>query len=247
VSHSNPTAFPVRWHRLVVYISLLIAFAGQPIAQGRASRFDLPEFLTGAKPVPSCCGGTFARQLTGSTAYEYETYRLTATYYNLNDNLTATLMLNNKGAGAILATPTIYSMSGTRLQLAPITVPAASYIDVDMHQLLAGQPENFREGSLKIAYQGIEKQLGAQVKLIDAGHKLIWAEQLSYTSKFVSNKLEKCLVDSVTGCKYSISRLKYRLQRFVCNLDGRWHFAGTVLTRHNNAEPLADSRTTDNG
>jgi hypothetical protein len=99
-------------------------------------------------------------------------------------------MFNNKGPQAILAAPTFYSLSGTRLQLAPITVPATSYIDVDMHQLLAGVGDEFREGSLKISYQGISQQLGAQVKLVDPQNSLIWAEQLSYTTKYVSSRLE---------------------------------------------------------
>ena len=74
--------------------------------------------------------------------------------------------------------------------MAAISVPATSYIDVDMHQLLAGAGDEFREGSLKISYQGISQQLGAQVKLVDSQNSLIWAEQLSYTTKYVSSQLE---------------------------------------------------------
>ena len=84
-------------------------------------------------------------------------------------------MLNNKGAEPILANPTFYSLAGTRLQIAPITIPAASYIDVDMRQLLINAGDEFREGSLNITYQGGPLQLGAQVRLIDQQHKLIWA------------------------------------------------------------------------
>jgi hypothetical protein len=119
-----------------------------------------------------------------------DTYKLTATYYSLKDGLSTTIMLNNKGPEPILASPTIYSLAGTRLSLAPITVPGSSYIDVDMHQLLAGQPEGFREGSMKIAYSGGAQQLGAQVKMIDPSHNLIWAEQFVYTTKYKSSRLE---------------------------------------------------------
>ncbi len=99
-------------------------------------------------------------------------------------------MFNNKGPAPIFATPTFYSMAGTRLQLAPISVPATSYLDVDISQLLVGADEEFREGSLKISYQGGDYQLGAQIKLTDLQHNLIWAEQLVYTSKFTSSRLE---------------------------------------------------------
>ncbi|MGH9947045.1 MAG: hypothetical protein ACRD6X_07605 [Pyrinomonadaceae bacterium] len=151
----------------------------------------------------NCCGHKTNTISVSAFVPEYETYTLTGTYYTLNDNLTATLMLNNKGADAIFATPTFYSLSGSRLQLPPITVPAASYIDVDMHQLLAGQANEFREGSIKISYEGGNLQLGAQVKLVDSERNLIWAEQLGYTSKYISNRLE-----SVWWLPYSDSKTR---------------------------------------
>src|SRR5258706_2046915 len=139
----------------------------------------------------SCCGAK-AKQMSFAplSSPEYDTYKLTATYYSLRDNLSATLMLNNKGPEPILATPTFYSLAGTPFHPASITVPATSYIDVDMHQMLAGAGDEFQEGSMKIAYQGSNLQLGAQIKLVDAEHKLIWAEQFVYTSKFISSRLE---------------------------------------------------------
>lgn len=153
-------------------------------------RPNTPGIFDIAKPKSSCCG-----QKPESISYAalnpvYETYKLTGTYYSLRENLAASLMLNNKGPEPINATPTFYSMSGTRLTLAPIVVPATSYIDVDMDQLLADAGDEFREGSLKVAYQGGEYQLGAQVKLVDQQNSLIWAEQLVYTSKFTSSRLE---------------------------------------------------------
>ena len=99
-------------------------------------------------------------------------------------------MLNNKGPQPILATPTFYSLGGAQLSLPAITVPATSYVDVDMRQMLVSAGNEFREGSLTIEYQAAPFQLGAQVKLIDEQHKLIWAEQMVYTNKFVSSRLE---------------------------------------------------------
>lgn len=155
------------------------------------SKTPEPNLLELSRPAGSCCGAQPERaRFTPANVPDYETYKLTATYYTLREGLTATLMLNNKGPEAILATPTFYSLAGTRLRLAPITVPATSYIDVDMHDVLAGADDEFREGSLKISYQGISQQLGAQVKLVDGENSLIWAEQLVYTTKYVSSRLE---------------------------------------------------------
>ncbi len=152
----------------------------------------------------------------------YESYTLAATYYSLNENLTSTLMLNNKGPQPIEATPTFYSLAGTRLRLAPIVVPAASYLDIDLHQLLAGAGEEFREGSVKIAYQGGDYQLGAQVKLIDAQRSLIWEEQLVYPSKFVSNRLESVWwlpVEDMTT-RLVVSNTKYSAVTVTLKVDG---------------------------
>lgn len=119
----------------------------------RPGGLDLVE-LTKAKS--SCCGTKAATaNFVSANSPEYETYGLTATYYSLRDNLNAILMFNNKGPQPIFATPTFYSLAGTRLQLAPITVPATSYLEVDMLQLLSGADDEFREGSMKISYNGI--------------------------------------------------------------------------------------------
>ncbi len=153
---------------------------------------NVPDLLDLSRKKASCCNAAEKdpTAFTPFAAPEYETYRLTATYYSLRGGLTTTLMLNNKGGQPILAIPTFYSLAGTRLQLAPITVAAASYLDVDMHQLLAGAGDDFQEGSFRVAYEGISQQLGAQVKMVDAANKLIWAEQLVYGTKFVSSRLE---------------------------------------------------------
>ena len=100
----------------------------------------------------SFCGMNSVPAPFSAVAAEYQYSRLSGTYYSLRDGLSASLMFNNKGAEPILATPTFYSLAGTRLQLAPIVVPAASYLDVDLHQLLAGSADEFREGSLKVSY-----------------------------------------------------------------------------------------------
>jgi hypothetical protein len=61
-----------------------------------------------------------------------ESHTLVGSYYSLRNNLTATLMLNNKGAEPLEAIPVFYSANGTQLQLAPLVVNTASYQDFDL-------------------------------------------------------------------------------------------------------------------
>ncbi|MGB7070010.1 MAG: hypothetical protein WBD22_11000, partial [Pyrinomonadaceae bacterium] len=174
-----------------------------------------------AKKQISTCGGEVPSQTSFLGPVE-ESYRLFGTYYSLRGNLTAALMLNNKGPEPIFATPTFYSLAGTKLTLAPISVPAASYSDVDLRQLLAHADEEFREGSLKINYEGGSLQLGAQVKLVDEQRNLILAEQLIYASKFTSNKLENVwrLPPGQSETTLAISNTTYSPLTVAITVDG---------------------------
>ncbi len=100
-------------------------------------------------------------------------------------------MLNNKGALPLYVTPTFYSSGGTELRLAPIIVNGASYRDIDLRELLADAGQEFREGNLRMTYQGKMMQLGSQVKLIDENNSLIWEEQfVEPAAKYKSSQLE---------------------------------------------------------
>lgn len=186
VSHKN---------LLLSFLSLslafgLVAFLPESVKSTVPTRKSDPDVFGIGGTKRGCCGKKPESLDYLALNPEYETYRLTGTYYSLRGNLSASLMLNNKGPEPLPATPTFYSLNGARLTLAPIIVPAASYMDVDLHQLLANVADEFREGSMNIRYQGGDYQLGAQVKLTDPQNSLIWAEQFVYTSKFTSNKLE---------------------------------------------------------
>lgn len=163
---------------LVVSFTLNVSILEAQSPRNRISKNILPEVVGLKREKRGCCGMRSAPVQISSVAEEYAYSRLTGTYYSLRDGLQASLMLNNKGPEPILANPTFYSMAGTRLQLASIVVPATSYLDVDLQELLANAGDEFREGSLKISYQGGDYQLGAQIKLTDPQRKLIWAEQL---------------------------------------------------------------------
>jgi hypothetical protein len=120
-----------------------------------------------------------------------QSHTLVGTYYSLRGNLNSTLMLNNKGVLPLDVTPTFFSRTGTRLDLPPLTVNAASYREVDLGELLANAGNEFKEGNLRMTYQGMPLQLGSQVKILDEQHSLIWDEQYyELSAKFVSNRLE---------------------------------------------------------
>jgi hypothetical protein len=170
------------------YFSILMAIASfSYLANAAEKEFSL---IDSAKPRQNCCGKASTENSVTLNYPDAATYRLTATYYSTRGGLKTTLMLNNKAPGPVFAVPTIYSLAGTRLSLTPISVPGASYLDVDLNQLLAGVADEFREGSMKISYDGISQQLGAQVKMVDESNGLIWAEQFVYASKLVSSRLE---------------------------------------------------------
>jgi len=120
-----------------------------------------------------------------------ETHILVGSYYSLRGNLSATLMLNNKGGLPLDVTPTFYNLNGAQIQLSTITINATEYMEVDLRQLLANAGSDFREGSLSVTHHGKDLQLGAQVKLIDGGKSLIWDEQFFVPSaKSASSRLE---------------------------------------------------------
>lgn len=227
MSRSNSPLFgSLRFRLCLVSCLFLFTIAGYSqfqVAERSKSKPSVPEIFAISDTKKSCCSRSANKTTFASLDYpDYETYTLTGTYYSLEENLTATLMLNNKAPEPVLATPTFYSLNGTRLRLPPITVPAASYIDVELRELLADADEEFREGSMKIAYQGIYYQLGCQIKLIDAQKSLIWAEQFVYTSKFVSNRLESVwwLPTDDAETKFVVSNTTSSPISVTINVDG---------------------------
>ncbi|MGH9929748.1 MAG: hypothetical protein ACREA9_11060, partial [Pyrinomonadaceae bacterium] len=102
---------------------------------------------------------------------------LPASYYNLRGKFATTLTLNNKGPEPLDIQPTLFSLNGQRLDVPPVTVDGTSFRVINLRQW-AVPGAGFDEGSLQIVHYGMDMQLGAQVKMIDAEHSLIFAEQL---------------------------------------------------------------------
>ena len=188
----------------------------------------LPSSLSSYLPVatkaePSKTAGPTARESAGKNRTAFRNMKpaaptvphvLPASYYSLKGNLSTTLTLNNKGPQALDIQPTLFSLEGQRLDVPPVTVDGTSFRVIDLRQwALPGA--GFDEGSLQIAHYGMDMQLGAQVKMIDADHSLIFAEQLMQMMS-MSSRLEgvwwlpspKCRVrlvlSNTTGAAFAV-------------------------------------------
>lgn len=126
---------------------------------------------------------------------------LAASYYSLNDNLSATLMLSNQGPHSMQAQVSLFSLSGERLDLAPVTLDANTARAINLNEYaLAGTL--FQEGSLQVRYDGMDLELGGVIKLVDAGRSLIFDEELSEPAKmFASSQLEGVWWPAVAACR----------------------------------------------
>lgn len=115
---------------------------------------------------------------------------LVGTYYSLKDQLSAKLLLNNKGPNPLEAQPTLFSKDGQRYDVGPVIVDAESFrmIDLDEWVRLAGP--QFTDGSIQVYHVGRDLVLGAQVYLVDEQHSPSFDEKLVETKTFKSSKLE---------------------------------------------------------
>jgi hypothetical protein len=118
-------------------------------------------------PAPSCCGQSPDKP-----------HFLAASYYNVGNNLTATLMLNNKGPVPVEVKPTLFSLTGERLETAPVIVEGESFRNIDLRDLGALPGTLFQEGSLQLFHRGPDLVIGAQLYLVDNQHSLSFDEKL---------------------------------------------------------------------
>lgn len=118
-------------------------------------------------------------------------HTLAASLYHISENLKTTLTLNNKGPRPLEVRPTLYNLSGERLEIPPVTVEANSYSIIDLREWAALGSESFWEGSLQLFYRGNDLRLGAQVKMMDEAQSLMFDEQLvEQAMMFKSSRLE---------------------------------------------------------
>jgi hypothetical protein len=118
---------------------------------------------------------------------------LAGSYYTVNDGLTATLMLNNKGVTPISVLPTLYNKNGQQLELPPVIVEASSFRYIDMNDWITVGGESFRQGNIRLFHTGKDLVLGAQIYLVNDANSLSYEEKLAELGKFDSRRLEGIL------------------------------------------------------
>ncbi len=115
---------------------------------------------------------------------------LAASYYSVRDELTATLMLNNKGPKLIDVQLSLFNKAGERQDIAPLVAEPLSFKEINLREFIA-EGSSFEEGSLQVFHRGKDLVLGVQVKLVDEARSLIFDEKLAeLATEFSSNELE---------------------------------------------------------
>jgi hypothetical protein len=160
---------------LALFSVALLAFSSSSRSANTKSEIARGETEISTKRIAGPGGNVIPRALQATQVNSQHV--LPASYYNLRGNLSATLTLNNKGPQPLDVQPTLFSLNGQRLDVPPVTVPGTSFRVIDLRQWVV-PGAGFDEGSLQVLHYGMDMQLGAQVKIIDADHSLIFAEQL---------------------------------------------------------------------
>ncbi len=168
------------------FLAVIVAAAliGQIVPRAISARKINTADSTTKVPAPTqspspCCGSD-----------DDKPHLLVGSYYSLKDQLTAKLLLNNKGPQPLAAYPTLYSMSGERFDVGPVTVDPESFRMIDIREWVSSAGPQFQEGSVQVFHLRRDLVLGAQVYLADEGHSLSFDEKLVETKTFKSSRLE---------------------------------------------------------
>lgn len=115
---------------------------------------------------------------------------LAASYYSVKKNLSAKLLLNNKGPNTLEVRPTLFSLSGLRYDVYPIMVESNSFQMIDMREWIDAAGTHFQEGSIQVFHLGRDLVLGSQVYLEDERRSLSYDEKLVEPAGFRSSRLQ---------------------------------------------------------
>jgi hypothetical protein len=129
-----------------------------------------------ASPTPpvGCCGGEEGNN---------KPHLLAGSYYTIKSNFSAKLLLNNKGPLPIEVKPTLYSLSGERFAIPPVTVDANAHRFVNLRDWASLAGRQFREGSIQLFHRGKDLVLGTQIYLTDDAQSLSFEEKLTELGK----------------------------------------------------------------
>lgn len=201
--------FPFSLLFTLLLLSILYADSPRPAnAEAETSKSALAAARLSKNTTGGCCG-----EDEGSN----RPHLLAGAYYTINNNFSAKLLLNNKGPLPIEVHRTLFSLSGERFDVPPITVDANSHRFEDFGELAALAGEQFREGSIQVFHRGKDLVLGTQIYLTDKIHSLSFDEKLTELGKPGSSRLEgvwwlpsprgavKLVLSNTTGTTLSVS------------------------------------------
>jgi Bacterial Ig-like domain (group 2) len=185
----NPVSARVSKKALILLASLLgcLALLFQSSASTSPGRATVR-----AKRTPSTTKMTADQQgqCCGQGALTDQPHYLAASYYTARHHLTPRLLLNNKGPQPVEVKPTLFSLSGARLDAPSVVVDPESFRFVDLRDLGAVPGSAFEEGSLELFHRGPNLVVGAQLYLVDEEHSLSFDEKLAEFGTFPSTRLE---------------------------------------------------------
>ena len=156
-------------------------------AETSKSRVDAAARLS-KNTTGGCCG-----EDEGNT----KPHLLAGSYYTINNNFSAKLLLNNKGPLPIEVRPALFSLSGERFEAAPVIVDANSHRFEDFADWAAIAGEQFREGSIQLFHHGKDLVLGSQIYLTDESHSLSFDEKLTELGKPRLIATRRCVVAAI--------------------------------------------------
>jgi hypothetical protein len=121
-------------------------------------------------------------------------HTLVGSYYSVENNLDAKLLLNNKGNTQLEVRPTLYSKLGQELQLPAVLVEPQSFRFINLRDWATLGGDGFETGNIKLFHYGKDLVLGAQIYLTDESHHISFEEKLTELGKFDSRRQEAVAV-----------------------------------------------------
>lgn len=111
-------------------------------------------------------------------------------YYSIENGLTATLMLNNKGIAPLVVQPTLYSKNGQQFEPPPVVVAPNSFTNINLNDWIQLGGPDYTEGNIRLFHTGKNLVLGAQIYLVNEAKSFSFEEKLAELGTFDSRRLE---------------------------------------------------------
>lgn len=189
MNKSHHAAHPEKRSRLAmlfmlgVLLTVPLVLYGAFLSAAGANTPSLPAAgrTSGQIPTAGCCS---------AEEEDSKPHLLAASYYSVKNNLSAKLLLNNKGPRKLEVKPMLFSMGGERYGISPITVDGNSFQMIDMSEWIEAAGPKFREGSIQVFHLGRDLVLGSQVYLVNEKRSLSFEEKLVEPATFHSSRLQ---------------------------------------------------------